>query len=153
MMTGIDMVHVPYRGAASALTDLLSGQVQVMFAAVPPSIELHQGRQSCGALGGDHARRAWTFCPMCRRLAISCRAMKASGWHRHWRAEGHASRRSSTSSTRTSTPVIADPAIKVRFADMGGTTEQMTPAQFGKLIADAAEKWAKVIEFGNIKPE
>jgi len=41
----------------------------------------------------------------------------------------------------------------VRFADMGGTTEQMTPAQFGKLIADAAEKWAKVIEFGNIKPE
>ena len=61
--------------------------------------------------------------------------------------------RSSTSSTRRSTPALADPKIKARLADLGGTVLAGSPADFGKLIADETEKWGKVIRAANIKPE
>jgi tripartite-type tricarboxylate transporter receptor subunit TctC len=91
MMTGVDMIHVPYRGDAPALTDLIGGQVQIMFGTVPGCIEINAA--------------------------------------------------------------LADPKMKARLADLGGTVLPGSPAEFGKLIAEETEKWGKVVKFADIKVE
>ena len=101
MMTGVNMVHVPYRGGGAALTDLIGGQVQVMFDNLPTSIETHQGRQAACA-GGDHRRRARTCCPTSRRSPSSCRATRRARCSASVRPETHQPK-SSTSLTRRST--------------------------------------------------
>ena len=151
MMTGVDMVHVPYRGAAPALTDLLGGQVQVMFDTVPVVDRVHQGRQAARA-GGDHrdALGGAAGRPDRGRVRAGLRGERVGTASARPRTRPP---RSSTSSTRRSTPALADPKIKARLADLGGTVLAGSPADFGKLIADETEKWGKVIRAANIKPE
>ena len=116
MMTGINMTHVPYRGSAPALTDMISGQVQVMFDNIPTSIEhIRAGKLRALAVTG---RRARSCCRTCRWSPTTSRATR--------RARGTASarraarrRRSSKSSTTTVNAILADPAVKKKFADMG----------------------------------
>ena len=151
MMTGVDMVHVPYRGAAPALTDLLGGQVQVMFDTMPASIELHQGRQAARA-GGDRPRRARRRCRTSRPWAISCRATRRA------RGIGIGAPKNTPAEiidklNKEINAGLADPKIKARLADLGGTALAGSPADFGKLIADETEKWGKVIRAAGIKPE
>ena len=151
MMTGVNMVHVPYRGAAPALTDLLGGQVQVMFG-IPCLVDrVHQGRQAARA-GGDH-----------------CDALGGAAGHpdRGRIRAGLRGERVVSASARPRTRPreiveklnkeinagLADPKMKARLADLGGTVLAGSPADFGKLIADETEKWGKVIRAANIKPE
>ena len=148
MMAGVDMVHVPYRGAAPALTDLLGGQVQVKFGPLSASIEyIRTGKLR--ALAVTTATRSEVL-PDIPTVGDFCRATR--------RARGSASAhpgtrppRSSTGSTRRSMPALADPKIKARFADLGGTVLAGSPADFGKFIAEETEKWGKVIRFAGIK--
>jgi tripartite-type tricarboxylate transporter receptor subunit TctC len=148
MMAGIDMMHVPYRGGGPALTDLIAGQVQVMFPTTASSIEyIRTGR--IRALGVTTLTRLEVL-PGVPTVSDSVPGYEASTWF------GVAASRN--------TPVeiirklngeinaaLADPRMKARLADLGNTVLPGSPAEFGKLIADETEKWAKVIRFAGIK--
>ena len=119
LSTGVDMLIVPYRGGAPALTDLIGGQVQVYFSYLPESIESRQDRQGARACG-DHRCRARRRCRTCRPWAISCRASR--------QVPGRASARrgtrrltSSPGSTSEVNAALADPTIKARLAELGST--------------------------------
>jgi tripartite-type tricarboxylate transporter receptor subunit TctC len=149
MMTGVDMVHVPYRGGAPALTDLLGGQVQVMFVPAVLSIE-HVKANKLRALAVTAAARleALPDIPTVAEFVPGYEASAFSGVG---------------APSRTPTEIIdqlnkvinaglADARIKARLADLGGAVIPSSPADFGKLIADETAKWAKVIKFAGIKP-
>jgi tripartite-type tricarboxylate transporter receptor subunit TctC len=150
MMTGIDMVHVPYKGSAPSLTDLLSGQVQVTFATMPSSIEyIRTGKLR--ALAVTTATRSPEL-PEVPTVGEFVPGYEVSTWY--------------GVSARTGTPAevidkinkeinanLANPTMKARLADLGGITMAGSPDDFGKLIADETEKWGKVIRAANIKPE
>jgi tripartite-type tricarboxylate transporter receptor subunit TctC len=150
MMAGVNLVHVPYRGAGPALVDLIAGQVQVMFAFMTSSIEyVRAGRLR--ALAVTTATRSEVL-PDVPTVGEFVPGYEASGWF--------------GAGTPKGTPVeivdmlnkeinaaLADPKIKARLTDLGGTVLAGSPADFGKLIADETEKWAKVIKFAGIKPQ
>ena len=151
MMAGVNMVHVPYRGERPALPTCSAGRCRSMFATVPASIELHQGRQAARA-GGDRARRARTRCRTCRPWANSCRATR--------RARGSASARPRTRRRDHRQAQQGDQRGPRRSQDQGAARRlgrhvlaDGSPADFGKLIADETEKWGKVIRVADIKPE
>lgn len=148
-MTGVDMQHVPYRGSAPALTDILGGQVQVMFTSIPASLEYIKGGK-LRALAVTTAARSETLpdIPAVGEFVPGYEAIAVNGI-----------------GTPKNTPVeiidklnkainaaLADPKVKARLADLGGTVLPGTPADFGKLIAEETEKWGKVIRAANIKP-
>jgi tripartite-type tricarboxylate transporter receptor subunit TctC len=150
MMTGASFQHVPYRGAPQALTDLLSGQVQVGFEALPASIQ-HIRSGSLRALGLTTSRRSNAL-PELPTVGEFVPGYEASGWNGVCAPKN--------------TPVeiieklnkvidagLTDPKVKTRLAELGATTLGGSPADFGKLIAEDTEKWAKVIRAANIKPE
>lgn len=150
MMAGVNMVLVPYRGGAPALTDLLGGQVQVLFDPIPASIEyIRTGKLR--ALAVTTALRSDAL-PDIPTIGEFVPGFEASTWY--------------GVGAPKNTPVeivdklnvainsaIADPKLKARFAALGGTALAGSPAEFGKLIADETEKWTKVIKFAGIKPE
>jgi tripartite-type tricarboxylate transporter receptor subunit TctC len=150
MMAGVNLVHVPYRGAGPALVDLLAGQVQVMFVSTVSSIEyIKTGRLR--ALAVTTATRADAL-PDIPTVGEFVPGYEASGWF------GVGAPRA--------TPVeivdklnkeinagLADPTIKARLAEQGGTVHPGSPTDFGKLIADETEKWGKVIKFAGIKAD
>jgi tripartite-type tricarboxylate transporter receptor subunit TctC len=150
MLTGIDMVHVPYRGAAPALNDLLGGQEQVLFAAVPTAIEyIKTGKLR--ALSVTTATRLEAL-PDMPTLGEFVPSFEASLWL------GLGAPKSAPAETVMQlndkiNAALVDPAFKARLTDLGGLPLSMTPAEFGKFIADDTEKWAKVIKFAGIKPE
>jgi tripartite-type tricarboxylate transporter receptor subunit TctC len=150
MMTGVDMVHVPYRGAAPALTDLLGGQVQVYFGAAPASIEyIRSGRLR--ALGVTTATRSEAV-PDVPTVGEFVPGYEASAWY------GVGAPRSTPPEiidklNREIGAALADPRIKARLADQGSTVLAGSPADFGKLIAEETEKWRKVVKFSGMKPE
>jgi tripartite-type tricarboxylate transporter receptor subunit TctC len=150
MLTGIDMVHVPYRGAAPALTDLLGGQVQVLFAAVPTAIEyIKTGKLR--ALSVTTATRLDAL-PDMPTMGEFVPGFEASLWL------GLGAPRSTPAEiivqlNNNINAALLDPAFKARLTDLGGLPLSMTPAEFGKLIAEETEKWARVIKFAGIKPE
>jgi tripartite-type tricarboxylate transporter receptor subunit TctC len=150
MMAGVDLVHVPYRGAAPALTDLLGGQVQVYFGPMPSSIEyIRTGRLR--ALAVTTATRSETM-PDLPAIGDFLPGYEASTWY------GVGAPRNTPAEiverlNREINAALADPKIKARIADLGGTAFSGSPADFGKFIADETEKWGKVVRFAGMKSE
>jgi tripartite-type tricarboxylate transporter receptor subunit TctC len=150
MMTGIDMVHVPYRGGAPALTDLIAGQVQVMFIGPVGSIQYVRDGQ-LRALAVTTTTRAETL-PDIPTVSDFVPGFEASSWF------GIGAPRNTPSEianklNKEINAGLADPKIKARLAELGGTALAGSPADFGQLIVDETEKWGKVIRAANVKPE
>ena len=150
MMSGVNMVHVPYRGNVPALTDLVGGQVQVMFDAIPTSIEhIRSGRLR--ALAVTTATRSEVL-PDIPTVADFVPGYEMSAWF------GVGAPRNTPVEVlnrlnREINAGLADPKIKARLAELGGTALTGSPMDFGKLIAAETDKWGKVIWAANIKPE
>src|SRR5438876_6326826 len=149
-MTGVDMVHVPYRGTTPALTDLLAGQAQVMFDVTPTSTP-HIKAGKLRALAVTTVTRADVL-PEIPIMGDFVPGYEASAWL-GFRAPKDTPAAIIGMLNREVNAGLADPAIKTRIADLGGTVLAISPAEFGKLITDETEKWAKVVKFANIKPE
>ena len=150
MMTGVNMVHVPYRGSAPMLTDLLAGQVQVAFDNLQPSMP-HIKAGKLRALAVTTATRSEAL-PDLPTVADFVPGYEASTWN------GVCAPKNTPAEivdrlNREINAGLADPKIKARLAEMGASALPGSPADFGKLIADEIEKWGKVIRAGNIKPE
>jgi tripartite-type tricarboxylate transporter receptor subunit TctC len=150
MMAGVNMVHVPYRGGGPALPDLLAGQVQVMFPSMSSSIEyVRTGKLR--ALAVTTATRSDAL-PQVSTVNDFVPGFEATLW------TGIGAPKNTPADivdklNREINAGLADPTIKARLADLGGTPLVGSPADFGKLIADETEKWAKVIKSAGIKPE
>jgi tripartite-type tricarboxylate transporter receptor subunit TctC len=148
-MTGADFLHVSYKGAAQAITDLLNGQVQVLFEPLPASIQ-HIKAGKLRALAVTSAARSEAL-PEVPTVAEFVPSYEASGWNgvcapRNTPVEIIGKLNSAVNAG------LADPKLKARLADLGATPLPGLPADFGKLIVEETEKWRKVIRTGNIKP-
>ena len=149
MMTGVDMVHVPYRGAALALTDLIGGQVQIMVDNMAASLEhIRAGRLR--ALGVTTAVRL-EFLPDVPTVGESVPGFEASSMNGLGAPKNTPPEIIDKLNGEINT-ALADPRIKARIADLGLTPLVGSPADLEKLIADETEKWSKVIRAANIKP-
>jgi tripartite-type tricarboxylate transporter receptor subunit TctC len=150
MMAGVDMVHVPYRGGGSVFNDLLGGQVQVMFATTVGSIGyIRAGRLR--ALAVTTATRSETL-PDLPTMDSLLPGYEASVWYGIGAPKNTPAEIIDTLNKEINA-ALADPKLKARLADVGGTVLAGSPADFGKLIADETEKWGKVIRAANIKAE
>jgi len=150
LMTGVNLVHVPYRGSAPALTDLLGGQVQVLFDPLPSSIEhIRAGKLRALAVTTTTRSTALPDIPTVADFVPGYEASLCQGI-----------------GTPRNTPVeiidklnkeinaaLANPKFNAQLADVGGTALAGTPADFGKLITDETEKWAKVVRAANIRAD
>jgi tripartite-type tricarboxylate transporter receptor subunit TctC len=150
MMSGINMLHVPYRGAGQAVTDLLGGPVQVMFDSLPASIE-HIRTGKLRALAVTTAKRSDSL-PDIPTVGEFVPGYEASQWY------GLGTPKNTPAEivdrlNKGINAALADDKLKARLADLSGTVLPGSPADFGKLIADETEKWGKVVKFANIKPE
>ena len=149
-MTETNIVHVPYRGTAPALTDLVAGQVQVMFDNIPGSIG-HIRTGKVRALGVTAAKRVAAL-PDVPTIGETVPGYEVSIWY------GIAAPRGTPPEVieklnQAVNAVLAYPKLQARLAELGGEPMPMTPAEFGKLVAEETEKWAKVIRAANIKVE
>jgi tripartite-type tricarboxylate transporter receptor subunit TctC len=149
IMTGVDMVHVPYRGDAPALTDLIGGQVQVMFGNMPSSIE-HIRAGKLRPLAVTTAARSEAL-PDLPPVGDFVPGYEASTWQ-GLGAPGNTPAEIVDKLNKEINAALFDPKNKARLADLGGTVLSGSPADFGRLIADETEKWGKVIRAANIKP-
>jgi tripartite-type tricarboxylate transporter receptor subunit TctC len=150
MLTGVNMLHVPYRGDAPAITDMLAGQDQVMFDLILLSLSHIRGGELRG-LAVTSKQRLPTL-PDLPPVADFVPGYEAFAW------QGLAAPKNTPADiiARLNSELnaaLADPVMKTRIADLGGLPMPMSPAEFGKLIADETEKWSKVIKFANIKAE
>jgi tripartite-type tricarboxylate transporter receptor subunit TctC len=150
MMAGVNLVHIPYRGQGPALTDLLGGDVQVLFATAPGTTDyIRTGKLR--ALAVTSAARAEVL-PELPTVADFVPGYEASQWY------GLSAPRNTPAEivdklNREINAAVADPGMKARLAAIGGEPLPGTPAEFGKLIAEETEKWAKVVRAAGIKPE
>jgi tripartite-type tricarboxylate transporter receptor subunit TctC len=149
-MTGVDMLHVPYRGTAPSLTDLLGGQVQVTFTSMPSVIEyIRAGRLR--ALAVTTATRSETL-PDIPTVGEFLPGYEGGIWY------GLGAPKATPAEivnklNKEVNAALDDPKMKARLADLGGTVLPGSPADFGKHIAEETEKWGKVIRAANIKAE
>jgi tripartite-type tricarboxylate transporter receptor subunit TctC len=150
MMAGVNLVHVPYRGQAPALTDLLGGQVHVYFAGIPSSIQYVRAGK-LRALAVTTATRSEVL-PDVPTLSDFLADYEASFWGGFCAPKNTPAQIVDKLNSEINA-ALADPKIKARLADLGGTVLPGSPTDFGKHIADETEKWAKVIKFAGIKPE
>jgi tripartite-type tricarboxylate transporter receptor subunit TctC len=149
MMTGIDMVHVPYRGGAPALTDLLGGQIQVMFAVLPEVIEqIRAGKLRALAVTTAMPSDALPGVPT---VGESVPGFEASYWGGIG-APKNTPQQIVALLNREINAGLAEAGIKTRIAELGGSPLVGSPADFGKLITDEVEKWAKVVKFSGARP-
>ena len=150
MMAGMNLVQVPYRGSPPALTDLIGGQVQVYFVPTPPSIEyIRAGKLR--ALAVTTAVRSQAL-PDVPTVGDFLPGYWASNWvgvvaPKNTRAE------IVERLNKEINAALADPKMKARLADPDGTVLPGSPADFGELIADETEKWAKVVKFSGAKAD
>ena len=150
MMAGVDMVHVPYRGGAALLTDLLAGQVQALFGTTSLSIEyIRAGKLR--PLAVTTATR-WEALPGIPTVGEFVPGYEASAWFGIGAPTGTPAEIVNKLNKEVNA-ALDDPKMKARLADFGGTPLPGSPAQFGKLIAEETEKWGKVIRAANIKPQ
>jgi tripartite-type tricarboxylate transporter receptor subunit TctC len=150
MMAGIDMIHVPYRGGGQVMTDLIAGQVQVSFIGLTVAIE-HIKSGKLRALAVTTATR-WEALPDVPTVGEFVPGYEASAF---W---GVGAPRNTPADivdklNREINAGLSDPKLATRLAEGGGTALAGSPAEFGKLLVDETEKWAKVIKFAGIKPE
>ena len=150
MLTGIKMVHVPYRGGAPALTDLISGQVHVMFDNLPTSIEYIRAGKLRG-LAVTSTERSHLL-PDVPTVSDYVPGYEASAWYGLGVPTGTPPDVIERLNEATNA-VLADPKTLARFADLGATLLAGSAADFGKLVADETEKWAKVVKFSGAKPD
>jgi tripartite-type tricarboxylate transporter receptor subunit TctC len=150
IMTGTDMLLVSYRGMAPAVTDLLGGQVQVMFNSLPGSIEYIKAG-TLRALAVASATRSETL-PEVPTVGEFVPGYEAPTWY-GLGAPKNTPAEIVENLNKEINAGLADPKLRVRLADLGGTVLAGSPADFGKLIAEETEKWAKVIKSAGIKPE
>jgi tripartite-type tricarboxylate transporter receptor subunit TctC len=150
MMTGIEMQHVPYRGNGPALTDLLGGQVQIMFDTMPAAIGYVRAGQ-LRALAVTTAMRSEAL-PGIPTVGEYVPGYEASSLY-GIAAPSNTSAEIVDKLNREINAALADPVMQTRLADLGGIVIAGSPAEFGKLIAVETDKWAKVIRTGNIKPQ
>ncbi len=150
MMTGTDLTHVPYRGAAPAVTDLLGGQIQVAFTELATSLG-HVKAGKLRALAVTTAKRTEVL-PDVPTLSETIPGFEASQWV-GLAAPKDTPREIIEKLNSEINAGIADPKIKSRFAELGATVLPGSPADFAKLIADETEKWGKVIREAKIKVE
>jgi len=143
MMTGVKMVHVPYRGAGPALTDLMGGQVQVMFDNMPSSIGyIRAGKLR--ALAVTTAERAKEL-PDLPTVAETVPGYEASAFF-GMAVPANTPRDIVERLNRAVNDALADPGVQAKLAELGGTLIPGTPEDFGKLLADETDKWAKVVK-------
>jgi len=150
MMTGVSIVHVPYSNQAQAVTDLLAGQMQVSFDAMPTTIE-YAKIGKLRALAVTTATRSLAL-PDIPTVGEFVPGYEASSWH----GVGVPKNTPAEIVEKLNKEInvgLTDPKINVRIAGLGGVPMPMLPADFGKLIADETEKWGKVIKFAGIKPD
>ena len=150
MMTGVNMVHVPYRGAAPALTDLLGNQAQVMFPSMPSSIQYIRAGQ-LRALAVVTATRS-DMLPDIPTVAEFVPGYEAGSWY------GVGAPKATPAEiidklNKEINAALVDPKNKARLANLGGDALALSPADFGKLIGDETEKWGNLIRTLNIKAE
>ncbi len=150
MLTGINMVHVPYRGGAPALTDLIAGQVHVMFDNVPTSAEHIKAGKLRGLAVTSTARSE--VLPDLPTVADFLPGYEASAWY------GLGVPKNTPGEVidkinKAMNAILADPKSQARFAELGASLLPGSPADFGKLIAEETEKWGKVVEFSGAKPD
>jgi tripartite-type tricarboxylate transporter receptor subunit TctC len=149
-MAGVSLIHVPYRGDAPALTDLIGGQVQVCFSGMVSSIEyIRTGKVR--ALAITTATRLESV-PDIPTVSDFVPGYEASGW------QGIGVPKNTPTEivdilNKEINAALADPKVKARLADLGGTVLALSPTEFGNLIADETEKWGNVIKFLGIKAD
>jgi tripartite-type tricarboxylate transporter receptor subunit TctC len=149
MLTGVDILHVPYRGSAPALTDLLGGQVQVIFDPMPSSIEnIKAGKLR--ALAVTTAARSEAL-PDIPTVGEFVPGYEASSWY------GIGAPKNTPAEivdklNKEINAALADPKVKTRLADLGGILIAGSTADFAKHVADETEKWGKVVKFSGAKP-
>ncbi len=149
-MTGINVVHVPYRGDAPALTDTISGQVQATFSNVVASLE-YVKTGKLRALGVTTATR-WQTLPEVPTIGDFVPGYEVSLWNGVGAPRG-TPKEIVERLNREINAGLADPKITARLVELGGVPMPLSPTEFEKLLADDTEKWAKVIRATNIKPE
>ncbi len=150
MLAGVNLVHVPYRGSAPALTDMIGGQVHVMFDILPSSLQ-HIRAGALRALAVTSATRSEVL-PDLPTLGDFLPGYEATAWY------GVAAPRNTPSEivqklNNEINAGLADPKTKARLADLGGAVTPGSPADFGKLVAEEIEKWGKVVKYSGAKPE
>ena len=149
-MAGINLVHVPYRGTAPALADLLAGQVQVVFDNIPGSIG-HIKTGKVRALGVTAPKRLAAL-PDVPTIGETVPGYEVSIWYGIAAPRGTPPEIVGTLNQAVNA-VLTDPKLQTRLAELAGEPMPMTPAEFGKLVAEETEKWGKVIRAANIKAE
>ena len=150
LMTGVNLVHVPYRGSAPALTDLLGGQVQVLFDPVASSIEhIRAGKLRALAVTTTTRSTALPDIPTVANFVPGYEASLCVGIG----APRNTPFEIVDMLNKEINAALANPKIKAQIADVGGVALPGAPADFGTLIADETEKWGKVVRAANIKPE
>jgi tripartite-type tricarboxylate transporter receptor subunit TctC len=149
-MTGVEMVHVPYRGSAGAYPDLMTGKVDVMFDNLPGAIEFVRNGQ-LRALGVTVAKR-WPSLPQVPAIAETVPGYETSVWYGISAPKGTPAEIVQILN-RSVAAACADPKMHAELVDLGGIPSPMSPTEFGKLVGDETEKWAKVVKFANISVE
>jgi len=150
MMAGIDLVHVPYRGAGPAIADLLGGQIQVTFTDMPASIAYIKAGK-LRALGVATAMRSEAL-PDIPAIREFLPGFEASQWTGLC-APKNTPREIVDRLNAEVNSGLADPMLKARFADLGGVVLPGSPTEFAALIAEETEKWGKVVKFSGAKPQ
>jgi tripartite-type tricarboxylate transporter receptor subunit TctC len=150
MMSGINMLHVPYRGSAPMVTDLIGGQVQTAFDNLPASIEqIRAGKLRALAVTSETRSESLPDIPT---VADVLPGFEASAWV----AIGAPRNTPAQIVDKLNTEInaaLADPKIKARAAELGATVSPGSPDHSSNMIAEETEKWAKVVKFAGIKPE